>query len=467
MKSKNLAVALFSCALLSTAYVANEMENFASNNKPISRTIASSENEVVTVQASNDVIIKPVAKFVENTDEEEKPFYVRWKEEASQLGDKVSKVWNGINLLDISVTLQPSALQKELDSVNTEFTALESSKKAVEDRVKELEHEIKVTNEQVGNIIDQLDEELETNKETYEHDKKILTDKNTALAQALEAKTEELGDLKMALAQFDDIKGTMDALKETIAKLQKENTELKDENLKLTCLLEKQNNLQEQVDELTKDKSDILAKLEEQVKENKEEETKDKKEKEEDKEDKKEKVAESNDDSNDDSNDEDEDQDEEDTTAQMFAIFNAFMQHQQEQQMRFQMSQNTQRQQRSLFTDMTTFEGGGNFMNSQLMMYKDLEMMRMRSELMNSFNRYETGGFFGYENRNSYKGLNTGRNISFHDSYIKDQPMRYTPETAYPISSFDSSRAYNFGVNVTPNFAESSSWQPSAVSFMN
>ena len=459
MKSKNLAVALFSCALLSTAYVANEMGNFANNNKPISRTIASSENEEVKVEASNDVIIKPTVTFVENIDEEEKPFYVRWKEEASQLGDKVSKVWNGINLLDISVTLQPSALQKELDSVNTEFTALESSKKAVEDRVKELEHEIKVTNEQVGNIIDQLDEELEANKDTYEHDKKILTDKNTALAQALEAKTEELGDLKMALAQFDDIKGTMDALKETIAKLQKENTHLKDENLKLTCLLEKQNNLQKQVDELTKDKSDILAKLEKQIQEKKEEkENKDKVEK------KKEKVAESNDDSDD---NDDKDESEDDTTAQMFAIFNAYMQHQQEQQMRFQMSQNTQRQQRSFFSDMTSFEGGGNFMNSQLMMYKDLEMMRMRSELMNSFNKYETGGFFGYENRNSYKGLNTGRNMSFHDSYIKDQPMRYTPETAYPISSFDSSRAYNFGVNVTPNFAETSSWQPSAVSFMN
>jgi len=459
MKSKNLAVALFSCALLSTAYVANEMGNFANNNKPISRTIASSENEEVKVEASNDVIIKPTVTFVENIDEEEKPFYVRWKEEASQLGDKVSKVWNGINLLDISVTLQPSALQKELDSVNTEFTALESSKKAVEDRVKELEHEIKVTNEQVGNIIDQLDEELEANKDTYEHDKKILTDKNTALAQALEAKTEELGDLKMALAQFDDIKGTMDALKETIAKLQKENTDLKDENLKLTCLLEKQNNLQKQVDELTKDKSDILAKLEKQIQEKKEEkENRDKVEK------KKEKVAESNDDSDD---NDDKDESEDDTTAQMFAIFNAYMQHQQEQQMRFQMSQNTQRQQRSFFSDMTSFEGGGNFMNSQLMMYKDLEMMRMRSELMNSFNKYETGGFFGYENRNSYKGLNTARNMSFHDSYIKDQPMRYTPETAYPISSFDSSRAYNFGVNVTPNFAETSSWQPSAVSFMN
>ncbi|OIQ19826.1 MAG: hypothetical protein BM556_04910 [Bacteriovorax sp. MedPE-SWde] len=459
MKSKNLAVALFSCALLSTAYVANEMGNFANNNKPVSRTIASSENEEVKVEASNDVIIKPTVTFVENIDEEEKPFYVRWKEEASQLGDKVSKVWNGINLLDISVTLQPSALQKELDSVNTEFTALESSKKAVEDRVKELEHEIKVTNEQVGNIIDQLDEELEANKDTYEHDKKILTDKNTALAQALEAKTEELGDLKMALAQFDDIKGTMDALKETIAKLQKENTDLKDENLKLTCLLEKQNNLQKQVDELTKDKSDILAKLEKQIQEKKEEkENRDKVEK------KKEKVAESNDDSDD---NDDKDESEDDTTAQMFAIFNAYMQHQQEQQMRFQMSQNTQRQQRSFFSDMTSFEGGGNFMNSQLMMYKDLEMMRMRSELMNSFNKYETGGFFGYENRNSYKGLNTGRNMSFHDSYIKDQPMRYTPETAYPISSFDSSRAYNFGVNVTPNFAETSSWQPSAVSFMN
>jgi myosin heavy subunit len=467
------------------------MGKFASTPSPIQRTIAS---EAVADQVQE----------VEQQQEEEKPFYVRWREEAAAFGDKVADVWNGVNLVDLELTIRPSVLQEKLDAMNVEYEALakhrdaiEAKLKAEEKKAQDLKSELDLTNEHTSKMVNGLLDQIEADKKVHESEKKLLTDKSNKLAKALELKNEEVGELKMALAQFDNIKKTMDALKATIASLEKENKDLKDENQRLTCLLEKQNDLEEQIKKLTSDKEAILAKLEEQNssevvadsddkddsddKQEVADSESDSQEDEKEKDQEEEKVAESNEKEKDKKKDkkEDKDEDEDEVIAssdQLMGIVNAFFAYQAQMQQqndmyRLQMSMAGQRDQRALMTDITTFDGGSNFLNSQLMMMRDIEMMRMRSQMMDRY-RFDSGGFFGQENydgfgskRDSYYGINTGRHMSFHDRYIKDQPMRYAPQDALPVSSFNPDRAYNFGLNVSPNFAETSNWQPSSVSF--
>lgn len=495
MKTRKLAVALFSCALLSTAYVSNEMGKMAQTKPLIERSIASEAKGAIN--PAGDPVV-------------EKPFYIVWKEKAADFGDKVSEVWNGIDLIDFDVTLRPSVLKEKVDTIAAEYEVLKKDRNNIEEQLnqekkksKDLKEELDLTNEHTSKMVNGLLDDLDAQKESYEQDIEVLKDKSNKLAKALEVQNGKVAELEMALAQFDDITTKLKELRDRIAQLESENKELKDENQRLTCLLEKQSDLEEQVKELTADKAEILAKLEEQLKkedgeevvaasEEKKEESNEEVTAEKKEEKQSEVVAESKPEkkASDESDDEDEkedkkekkvakkDSDDESYEDKLLGVVTAYLQQQAEIQQRnqfyqFQMSQAGRRDQMSLMNDMVGFEGGNSFLNSQLMMMKDIEMMRMRSRMMDRY-RLESGGFFGNDygfdnyrsNRNdSYFGLNTGRNMSFHDQYIKNQPMRYNQADAFPLSHFNSERAYDFRQNVSPNFAETQSWEPSSVSF--
>jgi len=530
MKTRNLAVALFSCALLSTAYVSNEMEKIATLDSKTSRSVASEAEGAINPAGDN---------VVSNSSQEESvPFYLAW-------GDKVSSVASGFNIIDINFSVRPSELKKQLDDLTSKFSTLEGKKAEVEKalksekkKAKELQEMLDLTNkhtgEMVGSLLDdrdaleaknkeQADLLKRTNEETsrmvnsllderdvLESDVQQLKAQKEKIAQALEAQTQVVNELQMALAQYESIEEKIDALKKAIAELTKENTELKDENQKLTCMLEKQNDLEEQIKKLTADKEDILAKLNEKLEaseeeavaeenkegnkeeekvaeENKEESKEEEKVAEENKEEEKvaeenkeeEKVAEENKEEEKVAEDKKDEEDKVSDSERMMQIVEAYFSYQSQIQQqndmyRLQMSLQGQRNQRALMTDMTTFSGGGSFLNSQMNMLRDIEDMRMRSRMYDNY-RFDRGGFFGQDRYDSfprrdyyqddYRGLNTGRRMSFHDQYIKDQPMEYTPQTALPVSSFNPDRAFNFGLNASPNFAETQSWQPSSVSF--
>lgn len=387
MKHKKMYIGLLGLCMLSTAYVANELNSMTTG----SRSIASVKEDML----QNG----PIKFLLDDTTE----FQINISDSTKDLTDTVK---------DVDLSLEEIKKQKE----------------ALEKVVKEKELEIV-----------KLNEEIALNKE----DVSSALKKSEELAKALEAKTEEVGKLRESIAKLQEVEAKAEEFKNQISSLLEENEALKSENSKLTCMVKKQESLEEKIRILTEDKQKIADTLKKIVDDSeKDKDDKDDKEKEEPK-----KVARDKADLK------------ESEYMDLYANFYRMMvaeqrdqqQLQQMQQVQFQAMIVAQLQQRSVVNDLYGMQNvSGQFYNNaanqEISMLSTIQSMRLGEG-----NRQQI-----YANKafrpESYFGLNTGKQLSFHDQFIQGQSMMYAPSNSIMPQDYNMNNlGYNFQLNSTTN----------------
>lgn len=496
MKKGNLSLMLFSCAILSTAYISTELDRVAKSEKQITRTIASVETEeVVEGNQTQEEVVEVTAK----------PFYQAWmdkakefKKDASQFiddmnnsaketastvkdvvtGKKSVLVTSNIsltNLVDSQVV--PSDIVEKYEELQQTYNDLEKEKEGLASQIKEKEVIVSALQSDYDKLAEETSKEINSmgdEIDALESDKNTLLDQKEELAKALEKQSSELEELKLALAQFDDVKGTMDALNQRIADLEAENTllkeenealaskntELEDENGRLSCLLKEQENLESEVETLVKENKEALEKIASFEKKLEEQDNAE--------EEKTESVAKSK----------KTESPKKDEMLNELVSFYAMMMEQQQQQMmmndlRNQMISRQRTFQPQFHQEPLTFSGNySNFLGRDAGLRYEIDRMR-------TMDRYRSQSPWGNVFESAYTSPSVSepfyeyntRKGSFSNTYIDNTPILFTPENSYRVDQFDPARAFDFRLDTLeyrqpamPQFAPAGQMEPSSIS---